>query len=79
MKGSTQYLIALASIGFSVFQLYRDDLREFALYFTLGLAFAVMGLAKEDQFKKHKWLPVLSWVLVIATGIIFLFVLRTDF
>ena len=78
MKGKTQFLIALASMGFSVFQYIEGDTREFALYFSLGLAFAVLGLSKEDRFKKYEWLPTLSWLLIITTGIIFLFVLRTD-
>ncbi len=78
MKGNTQYLIALASIGFSVFQYIEGDNREFALYLSLGLAFAILGLSREDHFRKYKWLPALSWIFVIATAIIFLFVLRTD-
>jgi hypothetical protein len=79
MKGSTSYLVAIISLSFSAYQFYLEDLREFTLYFILGLTFAVMGLSREDRFKKYKWLVGLSWLLVIASGIMFLFVLRTDF
>ncbi|HMP98530.1 MAG TPA: hypothetical protein PKC24_02035 [Cyclobacteriaceae bacterium] len=78
MKGGTQYLIALAATVFAVFKYTQQDYREFTLYFMLGLAFAVLGLSREEKLKQHKWLPVLSWILVIATGIAFLYVLRTD-
>lgn len=79
MKGGTQYLVALAAFAFSVFRYVQTDYREFTMYLTLSLAFAVLGVSREERFQKFKWLKVLSWILVFATAIAFLYVLRTDF
>jgi len=79
-KGSLlQYLVGGIMIAFSMYQVYLDDLWEFALYATGGAAFISVGLIKDNAFKNHKkLLSVVSWILILLTAFLFFFLVRTD-
>lgn len=78
-KLNTQYLIATFMIAFSIYQWSLPDYWEFALYFSAGLAFLVMGLIKNDVFPTQKRLmTILSWLFIIMAGFLLLFLARTD-
>lgn len=69
---------ALLAIGF--YQIYKNDLLEFSLYGLAGLAFIVNALTNEPSLIKfRKPLVIASWILILATGIIFLYVLQFKF
>lgn len=78
-KISTQYIISLVILAFALYQLTLPDYWEFSLYFFAGLSFLVMGMIKSKNFDKYlKVLTILSWILIILTGFLFLFMVRTD-
>jgi len=74
---SRQYLFGLIFIGIGIFYAVSRDYLEFSLYGLAGLAFIVNALtleAKVSQFRKP--LVILSWLLIAATGILFLYLLQ---
>lgn len=78
-KISSQYIISFLILAFAVYQLSLPDYWEFSLYFSAGLAFLVMGMIKSKKFDKYdKILTVLSWVLIILSAFLLLFLVRTD-
>lgn len=80
MKDSIiQYLVGGAMLCFAIYQIVRQDYWEFSLYVTAGLAFVVMGLIKNDALPQYKkFLNVVSWVLIITAGLLFLFLIQTE-
>jgi hypothetical protein len=78
-KLSTQYLVGIAMLFFSLYQLSKPDFWEAALYLSAGLAFISMGLIKDNVFERHKkLLTIVSWALIIISGFMLLFLIRTD-
>ncbi len=74
---SRQYLFGGLFIAFGIFQLVTGDPREFALYLTAGLGFAVNALTFEPRLQRFKQLlVVITWVLIISAGILFLYLLQ---
>ena len=72
-----QYLFGLIFIGVGIYQLIIKDYLEFALYATAGLAFIFNALTFEPKLIVYKKaLVVTSWVLIGATGILFLYLLQ---
>lgn len=72
-----QYLFASLFVAFSVYQLIIGDWLEFALYCMAGLAFAFNALTFEPKlFRYKKTLVVITWMLIIGTGILFLWLLQ---
>ena len=72
-----QYLFGLIFIGIGIYQLAINDLLEFSLYGIAGLAFIVNSLTMEPRFIAYKKpLVIFSWVLIGATGILFLYLLQ---
>jgi hypothetical protein len=70
--------VALLAIGF--YQVYLKDFLEFALYGLAGIAFIVNALTYEpalERFKKS--LVIASWIFILATGVMFLYVLQFKF
>jgi hypothetical protein len=75
-----QYLFGLIFIGVGIYQLVINDYLEFSLYTIAGLAFIVNALTFEAKlFPYKKPLVIVSWILIITTGILFLYLLQFKF
>ena len=75
----TQYLIGAVLVAFSIYQMFRNELWEFALYSVTGAAFITMGLIKDKMFPRYnKLLEKLSWILILLSGFLLIFLIRTD-
>jgi hypothetical protein len=72
-----QYLFGLIFLGIGIYQLVINDLLEFSLYGLAGLSFIVNALTMEPRFITYKKpLVIFSWLLIGATGILFLYLLQ---
>lgn len=72
-----QYLFGLIFIGVGIYQLSIQDYWEFSLYTIAGLSFIVNALTLEPKLVAHKKILVmLSWTLIITTGLLFLYLLQ---
>ena len=72
-----QYLFALMFLGVAIYQLTRNDLLEFSLYSLAASAFIVNALTMEPGLARYKKpLVVISWILIAASGILFLYLLQ---
>lgn len=78
-KSWVQYLVGAVLVAFSLYQLYRNELWEFALYSVTGAAFITMGLIKDKMFPRYsQLLNVLSWILILLSIFLLIFLIRTD-
>ena len=74
---SRQYLFGLIFLGVGIYQLTVKDYLEFALYGLAGMSFIVNSLTMEPRLASvKKPLVVVSWILIGATGILFLYLLQ---
>lgn len=72
-----QYLFGLLFFCAGVYQAYLHDYIEFALFAVAGMAFVVNALTFEPKLLQHKKsLVIFSWVLIIASAILFLYLLQ---
>jgi hypothetical protein len=72
-----QYIFGLILLAFGIYQFTRHDYIEVALYCVAGVAFIVNGLTFEPKLASYKrYLVILSWVLIVATGILFLYLIQ---
>ena len=73
-----QYLFGLIFIIFGGYQLYRThDYLEASLYIVAGLSFVFNATTSEPRLIAHKKVLVLiTWALIIAAGILFLYLLQ---
>jgi hypothetical protein len=72
-----QYIFGVILLAFGIYQFTRKDYIEVALYCTAGLAFVVNALTFEPKLEVYKkYLVAASWTLIIATGIIFLYLIQ---
>ena len=72
-----QYLFGLIFVAIGIYQLIIEDYLEFALYAMAGVAFIVNALTLEPRLLNYKKpLVIVSWVLIGATGILFLYLLQ---
>jgi hypothetical protein len=72
-----QYLFGLIFIAVAIYQATISDYLEMALYMTGGVAFIVNALTLEPKlFSYKKPLVIVSWALIISTGILFLYLLQ---
>jgi len=75
-----QYLFGIIFVAFGIYQLYQQDMLEFSLYAVAGLAFIFNGLTLESKLAAYKKpLVVVSWILIIATGLLFLYLVQFKF
>lgn len=75
-----QYLFGLVFFGFGVYEFMKDDPLEASVYLTAGLAFIANNLVSEPRlFAYKKILVAITWALIIAASIIFLYVLQFKF
>lgn len=72
-----QYLFGLIFLGVGIYHIVKDDLLEASLYITAGAAFVFNTLATEPSLQQHKkTLVIVTWTLMIAAGILFLYLLQ---
>ena len=72
-----QYLFGLIFICVGVYQLTLRDYLEFSLYTVAGLSFVVNALTLEPKLITYKkTLEALSWILIITTGLLFLYLIQ---
>jgi len=72
-----QYFFGLIFVGFAIYQLVIGDYLEFSLYGVAGLAFIFNAFTFEPKLLPYKKTLVIStWVLIAATGILFLYLLQ---
>ena len=72
-----QYLFGLIFVAVGIYQLTVKDYLEFSLYGLAGVAFIVNSLTLEPKLSAYKKpLVIVSWVLIGATGILFLYLLQ---
>jgi len=72
-----QYIFGLIFIGVGVYQLTIKDFWEFALYSIAGLSFIVNALTLEPKLIAYKKnLVLVSWILIISTGLLFLYLIQ---
>lgn len=75
----TQYLIGAVLVAFSLYQVTREEMWEFALYAVTGAAFITMGLIKDKMFPRYRaLLQILSWILILLSLTLLFFLIRTD-
>lgn len=72
-----QYMFGLIFIGIGIYQLTIHDMPEFTLYSLAGASFIVNALTLEQKLVHYrKPLVIFSWILIGATGILFLYLLQ---
>lgn len=72
-----QYLFGILFLGVGIYQLAMNDLLEFSLYALAGASFIVNALTLEPRLLTYKKpLVIVSWILIGATGILFLYMLQ---
>ncbi len=75
-----QYLFGLIFFGFGVYEFKKNDLLEASVYLLAGLAFIFNNLVSEPKLYAHKkLLVIITWILIIAASIVFLYVLQFKF
>ena len=76
-----QYFFGLIFIAFGVYQVYiKKDIFESSLYALAGTAFIFNALTLEPKFIAYKKpLVVITWILIGAAGIFFLYILQYKF
>ena len=72
-----QYLLGTVFIVFGIYQLTMKDYLEFLLYSVAGLSFIVNTLTLEPKLVSYKKnLVVVSWILIITTGLLFFYMIQ---
>ena len=72
-----QYLFGGIFVAVGIYQLVIKDYLEFSLYTVAGLAFIFNALTFEPRFLAYKKaLVIISWILIICTGLLFLYLLQ---
>ena len=75
-----QYLFGAIFTCVGGYYLYRKDYLEASLYLLAGLAFIFNTLASEPKLVQYKKiLSIVTWILIIITGLLFLYILQFKF
>lgn len=75
-----QYLFGAIFLLVGFYQLYQRDYLEASLYLLAALSFMFNTLAAEPRLAAYKKpLVIITWTLMIATGLVFLYVLQFKF
>jgi hypothetical protein len=75
-----QYLFGAIFLAYGIYQLYQQRMLEFTLYSLAGLSFIFNQLASEPKFAANKKpLVITTWVLIIATGLTFFYLLQFNY
>lgn len=79
-SSSRQYVFAAIFIGVAVYQGFMGDYLEVILYSMAGTAFILNALSLEPRLERFKPVIVITtWVLIVATGIFFLYMVQFKF
>lgn len=71
------YFFGSIFIAMAIYQWTIKDMQEFTLYGLAGLAFIVNTMAMEPRLASYKKpLTIFTWLLMVATGILFLYLLQ---
>lgn len=71
------YLFGSIFLAVGIYQLVRNDIQEFSMYALAAAAFAVNALSLEPRFSSwKKGLSIAGWLLIAATGLLFLYLLQ---
>ena len=67
-------------MAFGLYEMSVELYEEMAMYFLVGFAFFVTWGSYRPELKPSmkKFLTILSWVIIISAGLVFLFMVRTD-
>ena len=75
-----QYLFGTIFFAVGIYHLWIKEYLEASLYCIAGLAFVVNTLTSEPKLYEYKKILVIeSWVLIISTCILFLYLLQSRF
>jgi hypothetical protein len=75
-----QYLFGLIFFGFGVYEFKKNDPLEASVYLLAGLAFIFNNLISEPKLSGYrKFLVTITWILIIAASIVFLYILQFKF
>ncbi len=75
-----QYLFGAIFLAFGIYQLVLEDVLEASLYMVAGAAFIFNTIASEPTLASYKRILVaVTWVLIVAAGILFLYLLQFKF
>ena len=75
------YLFGVALFAVAIYQVVQQkDLLESSLYFCAALTFAVNGLTGEPALAPYKKILVIaSWLLIVVTAVLFLYLMQFKF
>ncbi|MBT1703576.1 hypothetical protein [Chryseosolibacter indicus] len=74
------YLFGVIFIVIAIIQLIRKEYLEFSLYAVAGVTFIVNTLTSEAKlYHIKKQLVILTWILMVVTGILFLYLLQAEY
>lgn len=72
-----QYLFGLIFFAVGIYYVTRSSWLESSLYIVAGLAFIFNALTLEPRLLKFKKpLAIISWLLIIAAGLLLLYVVQ---
>jgi len=72
-----QYLFGLIFFCVGIYYITGTSWFESSLYIVAGLAFVVNALTLEPKLIKYKKpLSILSWILIIASGLLLLYMVQ---
>jgi len=72
-----QYLFGAIFIAVGIYQATVGDYLELSLYAVGGLAFIVNALSLEPKFDQYKKIAgIVSWVLIITTGLLLIYLIQ---
>lgn len=72
-----QYLFGLIFFGVGIYYITHRSWFESSLYIVAGLAFVFNALISEPKLTKYKkLLTILSWILIISTGLLLLYLVQ---
>ncbi|HEY9044658.1 MAG TPA: hypothetical protein VIN08_02135 [Ohtaekwangia sp.] len=75
-----QYLFGIIFLAVSIYQFFKHDYLEASLYMLAALSFISNTLTGEPKLVAYKKiLVIITWSLIIITGIVFLYVLQFKF
>ena len=75
-----QYLFGSIFFAVGIYHLWITEYLEASLYCLAGLAFIVNTLTSEPRLAaQKKVLVAISWILIIATSVLFLYLLQSRF
>ena len=75
-----QYLFGAIFIAVGIYQASIKDYLELSLYAAGGIAFIINALSLEPKLTAYKkMLGILSWILIITTGLLLIYLIQFKF